>query len=132
MIDDAIMMIPSSTPASILTEEEILKEMAHSLPLWSLGSSEKVPAFLRRTFIAKDFQSALDCINLMGAIAESVNHHPNFHLTSYRQVDIELFTHDRNGVTGKDIALAKLLDEVKVRYSPKWLKAHPEAHMTAI
>lgn len=33
----------------------------------------------------------------------------------------------RIGVTRNDIIEAKLLDQLPVEYSPKWLKEHPEA-----
>ena len=50
------------------------------------------------------------------------------HLTGYRDVEIVLFTHSLGGISANDIALAKMIDaEVTFGYSPKWLKAHPEA-----
>lgn len=87
---------------------------------------------LARAFTAKNFQSALDCINEMGAIAERESHHPNFHLTNYRDVAVEIWTHKLGGITENDITLAKLLDaEVKIDYSPKWLKENHMAKSTA-
>ena len=75
--------------------------------------------------------AALDCINEMGVIAEREGHHPDFHLTEYRNVKIVLFTHKLGGVTTNDLQLAKMLDaEVTVKYSPKWLQSHPEAEAT--
>ena len=68
----------------------------------------------------------------MGAIAERESHHPDFHLTNYRDVEITLWTHKLGGITENDLKLAEMLDnEVKIEYSPKWLKAHPEASTTA-
>ena len=95
------------------------------------GSGADMPMISRR-FVARNFQSALDAINAMGAIAEAQNHHPDFHLTSYRNVRIDLYTHSIGGVTESDLILAELLDEVSVDYSPKWLKEHPEASLTAV
>ncbi|KAG7351188.1 pterin-4-alpha-carbinolamine dehydratase [Nitzschia inconspicua] len=88
---------------------------------------------LTRTFTAKNFQAALDAINAMGAIAEREGHHPNFHLTDYRNVEIEIWTHSLKGLTKNDFLLANLFDsEVKIAYSPKWLKEHPEAKATSM
>lgn len=65
----------------------------------------------------------------MGAIAEREGHHPDFHLTSYRDVEIVLFTHKVQGITANDLQLARMLDEeVNVVYSPKWLRENPEAN----
>ena len=87
---------------------------------------------LVRTFTAKNFQAALDSINEMGVIAEREGHHPDFHLTNYRDVQVEIFTHKLDGLTMNDFVLAKqLTEEVSVVYSPKWLKSHPEAQHTS-
>jgi pterin-4a-carbinolamine dehydratase len=88
--------------------------------------------FLYRKFTAKNFQAALDAINAMGAIAEREGHHPNFHLTNYREVEVEIWTHNMNGLTRNDFVLAELLSsEVKIEYSPKWLREHPDAKGTS-
>jgi pterin-4a-carbinolamine dehydratase len=82
-----------------------------------------VPLYLRRTFVAKNFQAALDCIRRMGDVAERVNHHPDFHLTEYRTVSVVIYTHKLMGVTEQDVNLAqKFNEEVSIEYSPKWLR----------
>ena len=82
---------------------------------------------ISKSLVAKTFQAALDALNEMGAIAEREGHHPDFHLTSYRNVQIDLFTHSLQGITENDLTLAELLDQVPIEYSPKWLKEHPAA-----
>ncbi|KAL7482310.1 hypothetical protein ACHAW6_010266 [Cyclotella cf. meneghiniana] len=82
---------------------------------------------LSKSYTACNFQSALDSINAIGSIAERQGHHPDFHLTGYRNVEIVLFTHSLGGVTANDILLAKMIvEEVAVDYSPKWLKSQNE------
>jgi 4a-hydroxytetrahydrobiopterin dehydratase len=123
--------IPCSSldPSHLLNTEEVQKRLDASLPLWELATSEKGP-FLRRKFTAKTFQAALDSVNAFGAIAERENHHPDFHLTDYRDVEIVLWTHKLNGITESDFTLAEMLNlEVTVVYSPKWLREHPEAQV---
>ena len=41
---------------------------------------------ISRTFIARNFQAALDWVVAAGAIAEKQGHHPDLHITQYRQV----------------------------------------------
>jgi 4a-hydroxytetrahydrobiopterin dehydratase len=121
--------IPCSSldPSHLLSPEEVQKRLDASLPMWQLATSEKGP-FLRRKFTAKSFQAALDSVNAMGAIAERENHHPDFHMTDYRDVEVVLWTHKLNGITESDLTLAAMLNsEVTVVYSPKWLREHPEA-----
>jgi pterin-4a-carbinolamine dehydratase len=57
----------------------------------------KIESMLYRKLTAKHFQAALDAINAMGRIAEMQNHHPNFHLTNYRDVEVEIYTHKIGG-----------------------------------
>ena len=83
---------------------------------------------ISRSFVAKNFQFALDAINDVGKIAEREGHHPDFHLTSYRSVEIVLYTHSVGGVTINDLTLAKKIEEeVTFTYSPKWLRENPTA-----
>lgn len=118
-------------PSFLLSKEEIQKKLDESLPLWSLQENSSHP-YLSRSFTAKHFQAALDAINAIGVIAEKESHHPDLHLTSYRNVEITIYTHKLNGVTESDLTLASMIDaEVKVEYSPKWLKENPHAQSTS-
>ena len=96
------------------------------MPLWSLKERNGVMS-LSRQFTAKNFQAGLDAVNAMAAIAEREGHHPDFHLTNYREVTISLWTHKLAGLTQNDLTLATMFDsEVNVLYSPKWLQEHPD------
>jgi 4a-hydroxytetrahydrobiopterin dehydratase len=123
--------IPCSSldPSALLSPDQVQKRLDTSLPLWQLElATNETGPFLRRKFTAKSFQAALDSVNAMGAIAERENHHPDFHLTNYRDVEVVLWTHKLNGITESDLTLAEMLNlEVTVDYSPKWLREHPEA-----
>jgi 4a-hydroxytetrahydrobiopterin dehydratase len=135
--------------STLLTKTEIQDAISSSIPLWCVneikndnnninvnvnenegsGNTSKIS----RSFTAKNFQSALDFLNQVGKIAERESHHPDLHLTSYREVEIVLFTHSVGGLTKNDLLLAKMIDtEVKVLYSPKWLLQHPDAKGTAL
>ena len=41
---------------------------------------------IARTFVARNFQAALDWVVAAGALAEKQGHHPDLHITKYRQV----------------------------------------------
>jgi 4a-hydroxytetrahydrobiopterin dehydratase len=43
--------------------------------------------------VVKDFTSGLDFFRDINVIAEEEGHHPDLHLTGYRDVSIELYTH---------------------------------------
>jgi 4a-hydroxytetrahydrobiopterin dehydratase len=81
------------------------------VPAWRL-----TPDGLRiaREWRVKDFQSALDFFSEVGKLAEEEGHHPDLHLTRYRQVAIELWTHAANGLTLNDFVLAAKIDRLPV------------------
>ena len=65
----------------------------------------------------------MDYINALTALAEAETHHPDVHLTSYRNVRVVLSTHAVGGLTLPDFILAAKLDALPWRdYSPKWLR----------
>jgi 4a-hydroxytetrahydrobiopterin dehydratase len=119
-----------SLDTSSLLKPEKAEEEVSKLPLWE---PDGIPITkICRKFTAKNFQSALDAMNDVGKIAEREGHHPDLHLTSYREVEITLYTHSVSGLTQNDLSLAKMIDdEVKVLYSPKWLKQNAVAKPTA-
>ena len=133
---DKKVCVPCSSldASAVLSAQDIddqLQQQPGALAVWKHHTGAAVPK-LSWTFTAKNFQSALDALNAMGRIAEDENHHPDFHLTGYRNVCVELYTHSVGGITQNDIALAQRLSEqVKVAYSPKWLKEHPEAALSS-
>ena len=55
-------------------------------------------------------------INAVGHLAEAAWHHPDL-TASYAWVEVRLMTHDAKGVTDKDFALAKKIEEV-VQWRP--------------
>lgn len=65
----------------------------------------------------KDFASAMRFINKIAAVAEAQGHHPDFHLTSYRNLRVELRTHAIGGLSENDFILAAKIDRL-----PKKLK----------
>lgn len=113
--------------SALLTREQVQESIQETISLWTIQETPNQTMYLSRTFIAKNFQAALDCINAIGVIAEREGHHPDLHLTNYRHVEICLYTHSLSGITRNDVNMCAMLDrEVSIVYSPKWLKEHPE------
>jgi 4a-hydroxytetrahydrobiopterin dehydratase len=66
---------------------------------------------IEKNFKFKDFTQALGFIVQVGVVAEKSNHHPEL-FNVYNKVTIRLTTHDANGVTDKDIDLAKAIEKM--------------------
>ena len=57
-----------------------------------------------------NFKNALSFMNKVGVRCEEMDHHPKW-TNVYNKLDIELFTHDKDGLTIKDFDLAMYMDE---------------------
>lgn len=88
-----------------------LSPAAISKELESLNNWSFVENAIEKKFKFNDFNQALGFIVQVGLLAEKKNHHPEL-FNVYNKVTIRLSTHDANGVTGKDVALAKVIDEI--------------------
>ena len=65
---------------------------------------------IRRSFRFRDFSEAFAFMTRVAMAAEQADHHPEWG-NVWNRVDILLTTHDANGLTQKDLALAKRIDE---------------------
>ncbi|HJT76013.1 MAG TPA: 4a-hydroxytetrahydrobiopterin dehydratase [Gemmataceae bacterium] len=93
-----------------LSADEVRGHLA-AVPGWTLTADGRG---IRREWRVKDFATALDFFNRIGAIAEAEDHHPDLHLTGYRQVAVELSTHAVKGLTENDFILAAKIDKLPV------------------
>ena len=90
---------------------DAVREHLRAVPDWHLSADGKR---IRREWRVKDFATALDFFNRLGQVAEAEDHHPDLHLTGYRQVAIELSTHAVGGLTANDFILAAKIDQLPV------------------
>ena len=95
------------TPALSRAEAE---ERHALVPEWTLDFPR-----LRRTFRLKDFRDALAWTNRVGMLAEEEQHHPDFHLTGWNQLELVLWTHAAGGLHDNDFVLARKIDELWAR-----------------
>ncbi|MHB1425953.1 MAG: 4a-hydroxytetrahydrobiopterin dehydratase [Gemmataceae bacterium] len=93
-----------------LTNDEV-RENLRAVTQWRLGDDGKC---IRRQWRVKDFATALDFFARVGQVAETEEHHPDLHLTGYRNVAIELTTHAVGGLTENDFILAAKIDQLPV------------------
>ena len=79
------------------------------LPGWSIGQDGKS---IERCYILKNFVACIDLVNKIKVIAEDEMHHPDLHLTGYKNLKVVLYTHALGGVTENDLILAAKINEV--------------------
>jgi 4a-hydroxytetrahydrobiopterin dehydratase len=66
---------------------------------------------IRKTYHFGSFREAWGFMSEVALIAEKMDHHPEWFNVGNR-VEIILTTHDVEGVTDRDIALARTIDEI--------------------
>ena len=72
---------------------------------------------IRKDWKVKDFRVAMAFLNRVAVLAEQEGHHPDLHLTGYRHVSIEIWTHSIGGLSEYDFALAAKIDQLPVTSS---------------
>lgn len=88
-----------------LTEAERMQALVQ-LPLWNYD--EERNALYRQIRLA-NFSEAIALMVRIGIEAEKADHHPEW-FNVYNRIEIWLTTHDANGVSYRDIALAGVID----------------------
>jgi 4a-hydroxytetrahydrobiopterin dehydratase len=90
--------------AELLTDEEISNALTN-LPEWQREGDS-----ITRTAELASFPRAMEAVNRIAELAESVNHHPDVDIR-WRKVTFRLSTHSAGGLTAKDVSLAGQIDE---------------------
>ena len=86
-----------------LSDSELKSALA-ALPGWSIDHAK-----LHREYKFPDFIHAFGFMSTAALAIEKMGHHPEW-FNVYNRVSVDLTTHDAQGITQKDIELAKLLD----------------------
>ncbi len=95
-----------SGPDEVYTPEEITARLAAELPSWTYEDG-----WIRRKYKTSGWKATLMVVNTVGHLAEAAWHHPDL-TVSYAFVTVKLVNHAAKGVTDKDFALAKKIEEV--------------------
>jgi 4a-hydroxytetrahydrobiopterin dehydratase len=93
------------------TDAEVEERLKAELPKWELRDG-----WIRRKYKTASWKGTLMLINTVGHLAEAAWHHPDI-TASYAWVEVRLTNHAAKGITDKDFALAKKIEEV-VQWQP--------------
>lgn len=89
-----------------LSVEEIKESLSKLASGWIYNGE-----CIEREFVFEDFAQAFGFMTSVAAIAEKLNHHPNWS-NVYNKVFISLTTHDAGGITELDFSFAKGVDQI--------------------
>jgi 4a-hydroxytetrahydrobiopterin dehydratase len=91
---------PDADDKTRLTEDQIAEGLA-DLPGWAFSEGS-----LTYTAVCETPQAAINLVSAIGQAANSQDHHPDL-LWSYDEVTLDLRSHDVDGVTRRDLRLAR-------------------------
>ena len=84
------------------------REALDGLPGWSFVEDS---CSIAKSFRFADFSAAFAFMTRVALAAEKADHHPNWS-NVWNRVDISLTTHSEDGLTAKDIALAREIEAI--------------------
>ena len=88
-------------------------EALHALPQWTLDAQAGA---ITREFVLVDFMQAFAFMTQIAIAAEKHNHHPEWS-NVYNKVHITWTTHDVQGLSSNDIAMAGFCDQAFTGYA---------------
>ena len=91
--------------AELIAKNQLESELMKLSNKWSINDK-----FLICKYEFKNFNYALSFMNKVGVKCEEMDHHPKW-TNVYNRLEIELFTHDKDGLTMKDFDLAVFMDQ---------------------
>lgn len=95
---------------------EDARAQAAKLEGWSVTENGKA---IRKRWKMRNFVAALEFFRSVGDLAEAEQHHPDLHLTGYREAAIEISTHAIGGLSENDFILAAKIDRLSCEGEPR-------------
>ena len=94
--------------ANALTPAQVSARMVE-IPGWAMDGNGKS---IERSYTLKNFVACVNLINTIKDIAENEMHHPDLHLTGFRNLKVVLYTHALGGVTENDLIVAAKINQL--------------------
>ena len=89
-----------------LSDAEVTALIAEA-PAWTLRDDGKA---LTRTIKFKDFNAAFGFMTRVAIYADKADHHPEW-FNVYNRVEMTLTTHDADGLSGRDAAMVRAIEQ---------------------
>ena len=97
--------------SDILTREETEKFLK-ALEGWIYVDDGKGGS-IKKQFNTSGYPVTMGLVTAIGGICQRLNHHPDYILMKYKELEVSFSTHSAGGVTGKDIEAAKELGNIR-------------------
>jgi len=91
-----------------LTEEQIQSALKE-LPGWSYENGS-----IKKTFKTQNYPSTMGFVAAIGGFCQKRNHHPDYVIMKYKEIEVSFSTHSAGGITQNDIEIAKDLEKIPI------------------
>ncbi len=98
--------VGSIEPLSKSEAERLMAEVEG----WELSKDTKS---ISKDLVFKDFDKAMDFVNMVADKAEQEGHHPDIYI-SYNKVRLDLSTHEIKGLSENDFILASKINAIRL------------------
>lgn len=85
------------------------KELLKEFTKWDISSDERT---MFRKFYFKSFRESVEFINSVASFSERIKHCPGIVILRITEVDVEIITDKKGGLSKKDILLAKEIEDI--------------------
>ncbi len=96
----------AKTKDKVYTDEEVGRRLEEELPGWYLEDG-----WIRRKYNTGGWPQTMMAVNAIAFLAEAAYHHPDLAVT-WGKLWVKLKNHAAGGITDKDFALAKKIEQV--------------------
>jgi 4a-hydroxytetrahydrobiopterin dehydratase len=99
--------------ADKLTLEEVEKSLK-SLQRWNYVENDggQSGGSIKKTFTTSGYPITMGLVTAIGGICQRLNHHPDYILMKYKELEVSFSTHSAGGITEKDIEAVKELEKI--------------------
>lgn len=91
-------------------DPQTIENELKNLPDWSMSNEREA---IEKSFKFKTFNQAFGFMSRIALLAEKMDHHPEW-FNVYNRVDITLTTHDADGISERDIKMAKKIESYAI------------------
>jgi len=93
---------------TLINSSEVGDKLNELGPEWKLSDDQKL---IIRQFNFKNYFQGIMFVNAVAWVAQEAKHHPDLEV-NYGKVVVKFTTHDAGGLTEKDFASAKLVEDL--------------------
>jgi len=90
----------------LLSEKEINKKLKN-LNGWYFSNGS-----VKKKFKTKGYPQTVGLVTSVAALCQQFDHHPDYILMKYSEVEISFSTHSTGGVTDKDMQIAEEIEKL--------------------